>query len=344
MRSVRHVTIIICGTIFALSVVTAGESASAAPRMRIDGGKIAGMRICSPRYLLAIPVANIGDSPLVIRTLRGTCPGCSKTAITRDEIPPGQSADIRVLGSQKKKGKFTVGLFIASNDPGQPEKKLDLQLEYDPLYSVHVYWEGSANRVLCPLDDPYRLEPRSVRRSRKLVLDIAALVPAIKIDHVSVESEHFQEGSCRMTDGDAIVELVNTLDKPGIYHDWLQVTLNRTDLVLVPLQIVLLDSFRILDDSISFSYVREGEVVFRQVRILFDNPDLVWKQYHIEPPKGMEKAFAIANVEKAASGEVLIDLKIDTRFLGGPGMKRIPLSIVGGTKKRVHFVVYGQVY
>ncbi|GMR11285.1 MAG: hypothetical protein BMS9Abin28_2113 [Anaerolineae bacterium] len=72
-----------------------------------------------------VSVQNLGDGDLVIEAVTTSC-GCTSAAITPEVIPPGGIGTLAVRYDSGAHGPDEVGsvmrqVFIASNDPSQPE-------------------------------------------------------------------------------------------------------------------------------------------------------------------------------------------------------------------------------
>ncbi len=80
-------------------------------------------------------LSNAGDEPLVIRDIKTSC-GCTQAAISRREIPPGESASLDAsLQSRNRDGKERIRISVYSNDPAQPV------LEFGMAGFLITHWE-----------------------------------------------------------------------------------------------------------------------------------------------------------------------------------------------------------
>lgn len=62
---------------------------------------------------------NAGDASLVIRSVRETC-GCAKTQLSRDTVPPGETATITItMLAGAIKGPYSKDFYVDSDDPKQ---------------------------------------------------------------------------------------------------------------------------------------------------------------------------------------------------------------------------------
>lgn len=64
-------------------------------------------------------ITNTGDSPLLIQEVQATC-GCTVPEWTRQPVPPGQTASIKLKYDTQIKGIFSKKAFIFSNAKGSP--------------------------------------------------------------------------------------------------------------------------------------------------------------------------------------------------------------------------------
>ncbi len=81
-------------------------------------------------------VQNLGSGDLIIEAVTTSC-GCTSAAITPDVIPPGGTGTLAVRYDSGAHGPDEVGVvmrqvFIASNDPDQPEIEFRFTAEIVP--------------------------------------------------------------------------------------------------------------------------------------------------------------------------------------------------------------------
>jgi hypothetical protein len=70
---------------------------------------------------------NTGDSDLIITSVRAAC-GCTATSLSKQSIPPGESADISTkLNLSGRTGTLRKTIRIESNDPATPALELALK-------------------------------------------------------------------------------------------------------------------------------------------------------------------------------------------------------------------------
>lgn len=81
---------------------------------------------------------NTGTVPLVIQSVQGSC-GCTVPALQKKEYAPGESGAIKVeYNPHNRRGKQHTNVTVTSNDPANPQLKLDIhsnvipQIQIDP--------------------------------------------------------------------------------------------------------------------------------------------------------------------------------------------------------------------
>lgn len=85
---------------------------------------------------LEIPIRNQGDGPLIIEAVSTSC-GCTSAQVEPSTIAPGESGVLRVSYDSGAHGPEVNGpvmrqIFIASNDPDQPEAEFRIVAEVLP--------------------------------------------------------------------------------------------------------------------------------------------------------------------------------------------------------------------
>lgn len=74
---------------------------------------------------------NIGDTPLVIGTVRTSC-GCAAALVSKKEIAPGNEGEIKVtFNTRGYSGQLSKYIYVDSNDPDQPRKELTVSVSID---------------------------------------------------------------------------------------------------------------------------------------------------------------------------------------------------------------------
>ncbi len=299
---------------------------------------------CSPHFLLSAPIHNRGDTALEIHRIRKDCPTCVKVKISGTRIEPGESALVSIWGRLRKEGRHDFGVFLETSDPVEPVKRLGFHVDYDKRrYVATIGWLDSGGAISYPLERAVRLESQPVTRAKYLTVELDSLGDR-DITQLDVESAHFQLDDLALGDRKARLRLLNRVTTPGIYHDYLLLTINGNELLAIPLQFVLSGNCVVRDPCVSFSYVWEGASVLREVELGFGNEEDVWDDFRLETPPGVERAFMIEGIARNGRGAVL-SIRIDAKFLGGSGFKTIPVQIKGSEDGEAAFVsFYGWVY
>jgi hypothetical protein len=75
-----------------------------------------------------VVVSNVGNAELVIESVTTSC-GCTTAEIEGTRIPPGESTTLKITFDGGAHGDvtnfYTRQVFIASNDPEQPEIRIE---------------------------------------------------------------------------------------------------------------------------------------------------------------------------------------------------------------------------
>ena len=99
-----------------------------------DFGKI--MQEENPAHKFII--TNKGNKDLIIERVKASC-GCVKTSISDTRIFPGRSAELEaVFYTTGYEGKVGKNIFIRSNDPDEPEKKLRVKIEIEHKFKPKI--------------------------------------------------------------------------------------------------------------------------------------------------------------------------------------------------------------
>ena len=122
---------------FGLLVLTAlllGACASREPQIALDPPSFDFGRVVSGEVVAReVTVRNLGDAPLVVEAVTTSC-GCTKATLDPMVIPPGERGVLQITFDSGVHGSDMTGevvrqVFIASNDPGQPEVVLEFTAE-----------------------------------------------------------------------------------------------------------------------------------------------------------------------------------------------------------------------
>lgn len=126
-----HKRIILIGLSIALlaSACSAGRPQISAETTSFSFGEVVNGEIVSQ----TVSIANTGSAPLVVEAISTSC-GCTEAELDAMSIPPGQSSSLTIhfdsgAHGPDEVGKVTRQVFIASNDPDQPE----MVIEFDAL-------------------------------------------------------------------------------------------------------------------------------------------------------------------------------------------------------------------
>jgi len=81
-------------------------------------------------------VRNIGQKPLVVDSVSTSC-GCTSATLEPMTIDPGETANLHIELDSGAHGDELTGplirqVFIASNDPQQPEAQVELSVDILP--------------------------------------------------------------------------------------------------------------------------------------------------------------------------------------------------------------------
>ena len=76
-------------------------------------------------------ITNEGDEELIIERVRVSC-GCVKASISTKNIKSGKSAELKaIFDTTGYEGKINKDIYIKSNDPMEPEKRISLHIEVE---------------------------------------------------------------------------------------------------------------------------------------------------------------------------------------------------------------------
>jgi len=117
---------------------------------------------------------NQGDAPLGIARTAASC-GCTVVSLTEEQssIPPGGHVDLEArFDSTGRRGEELKNIIVHSNDPAEPQMKLEFRVTTTPLYEVNP---------------PGLLNLRMIRRGESAASTID-LMPALGRKKVEIES------------------------------------------------------------------------------------------------------------------------------------------------------------
>lgn len=128
---VSSLSVLLLGSLL-LAACNAGQPSLALETDQIKIGQVVNGEIVTRQ----IAVRNDGESPLVIEAVSTSC-GCTQASVDPMQIPPGSSATLQVEFDSGAHGPDLTGtlmrqIFIASNDPNQPEVIVELEADILP--------------------------------------------------------------------------------------------------------------------------------------------------------------------------------------------------------------------
>jgi len=136
-----------------VGVCLVGLCAWAGPRLSVDqavfdfGTVTEGVSVVHTFVL-----RNVGDAPLTILSVRATC-GCTTTALTRNQLPPGESVDLRaVLSTTGYRGRITKSINVSSTDLQQPQVSLRMTGTVNPKQPYHLPLEDLHRQIMLLID------------------------------------------------------------------------------------------------------------------------------------------------------------------------------------------------
>jgi len=92
-------------------------------------------------------VSNQGTGELNINRVRASC-GCVQTTISDTLLSPGESAELKALFSTSDyEGKLEKIIYINSNDPDIPEKRIKVKIEIEHRFKPKIHVTGIEQSV-----------------------------------------------------------------------------------------------------------------------------------------------------------------------------------------------------
>ena len=83
-------------------------------------------------------IRNEGNEDLIIERVRVSC-GCVQTSISTNRILPGKSAELKVIfDTMGYEGKLEKLIYIKSNDPEEPEKKIKVKVDIEHQFKPKI--------------------------------------------------------------------------------------------------------------------------------------------------------------------------------------------------------------
>ncbi len=113
--------------VFVLAACSLGQPRLAAETDYLDLGEVVNGEI----VIRDVQIRNEGTAELIIEAVSTSC-GCTKAWVEPDSIQPGQSAILRIefdsgAHGPELNGRLTRQIFVASNDPGVPERVITFE-------------------------------------------------------------------------------------------------------------------------------------------------------------------------------------------------------------------------
>lgn len=132
MRNKKIILILVAITALLMSACTSGVPDLVLDHEEADIGEVVNGEVRT----LEIPVQNEGNAPLVIEAVSTSC-GCTTAEVEPSTIGPGENGLLLVTYDSGAHGPDEVGpimrqVFIASNDPDQPEVEFRILAEVLP--------------------------------------------------------------------------------------------------------------------------------------------------------------------------------------------------------------------
>jgi P pilus assembly chaperone PapD len=124
MRKVVLFVLMLTGLV--LAACSAGEAQIALETTRIDLGDVVNGEIVTRD----VAVQNMGNRDLVVEAVSTSC-GCTKATLDPMMIAPGAQGTLHIefdsgAHGEELNGELVRQIFIATNDPAQPETMLEL--------------------------------------------------------------------------------------------------------------------------------------------------------------------------------------------------------------------------
>ncbi len=132
MKRRIHLILVLSLSAILLAACTDGSPDLKLPETEVDLGKVVNGEIVE----ISVPVRNTGEGQLIIESVTTSC-GCTTAEIQPHSIAPGNEGILHIEYDSGAHGPDETGpimrqIFIASNDPDQPEAELRLTAEVLP--------------------------------------------------------------------------------------------------------------------------------------------------------------------------------------------------------------------
>jgi len=340
-----HYRLVACCLVGATLAGLAGAHISDSTGVQVDTSSLEDLRLCSPYYFFSLPVKNLTRSPVEVRRVRLGCPSCRHHArVDRHCLTPDESGHLEVWGKKRGAGPLSVTAFLETDHPSFPVHKVDIRLECGDAYAVELGWQADEERITYPYQSGYRLKPMPLSEEAPLVVKVTPIGDT-KVHCISTRSKIWCEANVEIAEGSRELEFVLSPFRvePGVHYDHLRIIVNETDLVVVPIQIVRYEGFRILNPFVCFGHAQEGSVPVREIHLTFPHGSQIPQDFSLELSPDVARAFEVVAIQPRGTS-VSVSVKIDTKFLGGPGLKTIPITILSADGHRGFLTLYGRVY
>ena len=115
---------------------------------------------------------NTGDSTLEIKKVRTTC-GCTAALISKKEIKPGKSGEIKVtLNTRGYSGNLSKYVYVESNDPSQPTKQLTVMASIEVPPSSRINLERYSQDIGLMLESEAIQSEAKIQNRGELELEV----------------------------------------------------------------------------------------------------------------------------------------------------------------------------
>ncbi len=131
MRKLLLLVLIISG------VTSLAACNSSTPQLEIETTKMdLGNVVNGDVAVREVAVRNTGEAPLVVESVSTSC-GCTSATLTPMTIAPGKTGTLHIEMDSGAHGPGLTGplvrqVFLASNDPNQPEAQVELSINILP--------------------------------------------------------------------------------------------------------------------------------------------------------------------------------------------------------------------
>ena len=116
----------ICSVVAAAIFLSMSESALPAPNLQSPAAWNFGTIRQGENTTGTVVLKNAGDEELIIRRVTSSC-GCTVAKIGNKKLAPGESAALEItFTSGKRYGKVVKAVFVASNDPDNRRRKIEV--------------------------------------------------------------------------------------------------------------------------------------------------------------------------------------------------------------------------